>query len=59
MTFLEHRIPPPVVALLLGIGVWWLTRGWPGTAWLQDGWRLAVLYITCFQIMPEERALRR
>lgn len=45
MTFLEHRIPPPVVALLLAAGMWWLARGWLGAGWpvwVSDGWRLAL-----------------
>ena len=27
---LEHRIPPPVVGVLLAVGMWWLARMFPG-----------------------------
>lgn len=26
MRWLDHRVPPPVVALLIGYGMWWLAR---------------------------------
>jgi protein-S-isoprenylcysteine O-methyltransferase Ste14 len=43
---LECRIPPPIVLTLLGIAMWALL-----------GPVLFVLYITRFQIVPEERVL--
>lgn len=45
LSLLENRIPPPVVALLLAAGMWWLAREWPGAgwpAWGLGGWRLAL-----------------
>lgn len=35
MRALEHRLPPPLVALLLGAGMWALARAWPAMAWPQ------------------------
>lgn len=29
MHWLEHRIPPPVVAVLVAVGMWLLARSWP------------------------------
>lgn len=33
LAWLELKVPPPVVALLLGFGVWWLAPLGPAIAW--------------------------
>ena len=38
---LEHRIPPPVVGVLLAVGMWWLARMFPGPS-LPLGLRIAL-----------------
>lgn len=38
---LELKVPPPVVALLLGLAAWWLAPLWPAIGW-PDGLRLGL-----------------
>jgi protein-S-isoprenylcysteine O-methyltransferase Ste14 len=46
MTFLEHRVPPPIVGLLCGIAMWYLSRQIPGVT-LQDSIRISLAILTC------------
>jgi protein-S-isoprenylcysteine O-methyltransferase Ste14 len=46
---LENRIPPPVVGALIAFLMWSISALGPG---------LLVLWITRFQIQPEERVLQ-
>lgn len=46
MQWLELKVPPPVVALLLGLAAWWLAPLGPGMAWpeaLRQGLTAALL----------------
>ncbi|MDO9237205.1 MAG: isoprenylcysteine carboxylmethyltransferase family protein [Aquabacterium sp.] len=47
MRFLEHKIPPPVVGLLIGAGMWFIAASMPKLAlgdllrWAMAGWLIA------------------
>lgn len=57
--WLEHRIPPPVVGVLLAAGMWWLARRFPGPS-LDPGLGMAlaaVLALAGFAfLVPATRA---
>jgi protein-S-isoprenylcysteine O-methyltransferase Ste14 len=42
MNWLEHRIPPPLVAALCGLLMWLAARQWPAAVELSLGWRLGL-----------------
>lgn len=46
MSWLEHRLPPPVVALLLAAGMWWLAAWPPAWPWTGEGrWPLVLALV--------------
>lgn len=41
MRWLENRIPPPLVASVFGLLIWFAARQWPGSMELAIEWRLS------------------
>lgn len=46
MTFLEHRVPPPIVGLLCGIAMWYLATQTPGVT-IESNVRIGLGILTC------------